>query len=878
MHCRHRWLLVAGLLVLAAQSVPAQEAKQGAPRNQAARVDLHGDPLPAGALARLGSVRFHHEGGVIAAAFSPDGKTILAGGLEDKGLSLRFWETASGKELARFHVDGAELSGLAFTLDGQGVLVNRRAKVELYDGATGKLQRSFGDQNSCAAFALSPDGTMLATHAQLAEFDNLIHLWDLATGQEVGRLEKQSGQLVALRFSKNGDRLMTATSLVQYTQNNLPKMHPGSVCIWDVAKCKKLHELANMAHFAALARDGQTAAVSANDGEIHVVDVATGQARCKIPATGPFLEFTPDGKALVTSSQYASPILWDAVTGKEIREFHDQPGMNNRLVGFSADGKMLAVMKGNWQVDGSVLLWNVATGEPINHSGGHIDTVTSVAFSPGGKVLASGSKDTTVRLWDPSTSKELAKLVGHKGGILAVAFAPDGKTLASTSSDGTTRLWEVPGGRPLATLDGPKAGGPGFFLDRAEGTTALAFSLDGKTLVAGGLGGTVQVWELVGTKRSHTFSIGPDGLVFAIGRDARTALSANGEIRDDLSTEKLRLWSTTTGQLVLDIALRVKDKQTYDHMTCWTAAISGDDRILASTHSRVSETLRGTMYADHTIRLMERITGQEILSIKGPKVYALAFSPDSRVLACGHGNNLGFHHRVVDRDITLWNTLTGENLHTLKGHSNEIACLAFAPDGKRLASGSADHTILIWEDLRVPQDSPVVDKVTDNQLEDWWKDFGSDAAAAHQATARALQFPQQVVPMIRNKLKPAPAVDGKRIEELIKELDNPRYLERQQAAAALEELADLAELALRKTLAGNPSLECRRRVELLLQRIEKTPTVGPQLRVLRALAVLEWMSNPQAREVLAAIAKGAPQARQTRLAQDALDRLARLPK
>src|SRR5580704_15250827 len=163
MHCRHRWLLVAGLLVLAAQPVPAQEAKQGALPKQAARVDLHGDPLPTGAIARLGSVRFHHEGGLIAAAFSPDGKTILAGGVEDKGLSLRLWETASGKELSRFHVDGVELSGLAFTVDGKGVLINRRTRVELYDRGAGKLLRSFGDKNYCFAFAQSPDGTMLAT-------------------------------------------------------------------------------------------------------------------------------------------------------------------------------------------------------------------------------------------------------------------------------------------------------------------------------------------------------------------------------------------------------------------------------------------------------------------------------------------------------------------------------------------------------------------------------------------------------------------------------------------------------------------------------------------------------------------------------------------
>src|SRR5437016_1275739 len=111
-----RSLWVLGALCLAAFQAPAQ------PVPQPARVDRFGDPLPAGAVARLGSVRFHHPGGVIAAVFAPDGKTILVAGMEKKGLSLRFWESATGKEQTRFAVENADLTGLAFTPDGKGVL------------------------------------------------------------------------------------------------------------------------------------------------------------------------------------------------------------------------------------------------------------------------------------------------------------------------------------------------------------------------------------------------------------------------------------------------------------------------------------------------------------------------------------------------------------------------------------------------------------------------------------------------------------------------------------------------------------------------------------------------------------------------------------
>src|SRR5262249_5651452 len=151
MRCR-RALVVIGSLCLAAANAPAQPLPL--PPNQPARVDRFGDPLPAGAAARLGSVRFHHAGGVIAAAFTPDGKTILAARMENKGLSLRSGDPASGREPARLDLAKVDVTGLAFTRDGMGVLVGRRSGVELYDRKSGELQRTFGDGLDTYAFAL----------------------------------------------------------------------------------------------------------------------------------------------------------------------------------------------------------------------------------------------------------------------------------------------------------------------------------------------------------------------------------------------------------------------------------------------------------------------------------------------------------------------------------------------------------------------------------------------------------------------------------------------------------------------------------------------------------------------------------------------------
>jgi hypothetical protein len=247
-------------------------------------------------------------------------------------------------------------------------------------------------------------------------------------------------------------------------------------------------------------------------------------------------------------------------------------------------------------------------------------------------------------------------------------------------------------------------------------------------------------------------------------------------------------------------------------------------------------------------------------------------------LAAGHGNNFGFHNQKFDSDVSLWNTLTGQRLHTFKGHANQVACVAFSPDGKRLASGSADHTILLWDVVSLPQLQPAAQKATAKQLEDWWQDLGGEASIAHLSLAQLITHPQQAIEGIQGRLKPAPAVDTMRIAALIKDLDSPRYSDRQQATTALEAFGELAEPALRRGLGGKPSLECRRRLEVLLGKVESAVPSPAQLRVLRAAAVLEWIGTAQARQLLQALAKGAPETRQTQEARAALDRLTKRPK
>ena len=174
--------------------------------------------------------------------------------------------------------------------------------------------------------------------------------------------------------------------------------------------------------------------------------------------------------------------LWDVATRRQIGDpltGHTSP-VNS--VAFSPDGKTLA----SGSADGTVRLWDVATRRQIgnNLTGG--SAVNSVAFSPDGKTLASGSADDTVRLWDVATGQQIGDpLTGHTGAVNSVAFSPDGKTLASGSDDHTVRLWDVASLTGIATLTG-----------HTGAVNSVAFSPDGKTLASGSDDDTVRLWDV----------------------------------------------------------------------------------------------------------------------------------------------------------------------------------------------------------------------------------------------------------------------------------------------------------------------------------------------------------------------------------------------
>jgi hypothetical protein len=224
--------------------------------------------------------------------------------------------------------------------------------------------------------------------------------------------------------------------------------------------------------------------------------------------------------------------------------------------------------------------------------------------------------------------------------------------------------------------------------------------------------------------------------------------------------------------------------------------------------------------------------------------------------------------------LHLWDVVTGKEIRCLTEHLGQINSLSFSPDGRLLASGSADTTTLIWDmaDLvnrpLTPIDLPL------EKLERLWRDLASaDAVRAH-AAVWSLVAARQTIPWLRERLRPSSPADPARLATLLSNLDSDTFAVRDKANRQLEELGELAESALRKTLAGAPSPEMRRRVEKLLSKLPRLPA-REQLQPLRALEVLEHIASSDARRLLQFLATGVPEAPLTREAKESLERLAK---
>jgi len=395
------------------------------------------------------------EGCLSDVAFSPDGKHLAGCWHSDSGRhrsAVLVWDMATGKRTAVLRASKEPIDTVAFSPDGRRVLAAGRA-VHVCALEAGK-SAELNPAESVAALAFSSDSKALAvlrTGSVQIEPDAHAKRWlaldrhDLATGQSTRTLEKPD-TAAGLALSPDGRSLAEA---VQRCDGRTGLITGAEIKLWDTVSGKEVRTLA-----------------------VPVREVPGGLVHS--------LEFCLNGKCLCLSASHCDVRLWNPDSGRPLAHLAGSD-FNTRAVSVSPDGRTLAGRRLRWHSDKPepIVLWEVASGKerlriPCT------DYVHSLAYRPDGKILAGivspwrDTSTTTVRLWDTATGKELQALRGHEASILALAFSPDGKLLATGGRDETLRLWDAVTGKLLCSLD--TLGGP---------VRALAFSLDGKQLAAG---------------------------------------------------------------------------------------------------------------------------------------------------------------------------------------------------------------------------------------------------------------------------------------------------------------------------------------------------------------------------------------------------------
>jgi WD40 repeat protein len=650
-------------------------------------------------------------------------------------------------------------------------------------------------------------------------------------------------EVLALAFSPADNTLASIE-----TEDRSSKPPHGWLSFYDLAdKDKKQPTVTLKGKFTHLAfsSDGKTVYASA-ENRIHVFDAKTHKESKLVEATNsPIVHFalSPDNKTVISMGLDRVIRVLNA-SGSEKKLLPEKKVAFPSCTSFALaqDGKTLVI---GYQ-KGRIQFGDLTSGGVTQDGVGHTKAVTSVAFSPNGKALATGSADHTVRFWDPATGDELGKPWSARHPIRCMRYAPDGQTLAVLSDQ--VQLFECAMGREKGMLG---KSGPEY--------RALAFSPDGKLLALVGLDTPIDIYNLESKNEDCTLEkrkIGAQG-------GSCVAFSPNGKMIASGTAPSKEILQPREGLLGVWIADFKKDSPR----EFAGRPFRSDGAINAVAFSPDSERL--AVAESNLISIYDpsrRILDRRLEGHKQP-VTCLAFTPDGRIIAAAS----------EDGTIRLWETVTGEQIRTFDGHQSAVTSLAFSPDGKRLASGSADGTALVWDVYgRVLPDQPFRDKLTPEDLDEYWADLScKNPDRAYHAIAALASAPRQSLSHLKLHLHDQ-STDEKKNEQLIKDLFDELPPECDQAYQELTDLEDVAVDAVREALKKSPSDFVRKRLERLLAYRENgvhlTPS-GPRLQFLRALAVLELSATDDAKSILQSLAKGNPKDPVAREAKAVLSRI-----
>ncbi|KAF7366240.1 WD40 repeat-like protein [Mycena venus] len=622
-----------------------------------------------------------HTGGVSSVAFSPDGKQIVSGSVDQ---TVRIWDSETGDIVAGpFEVHTKWGIAVAFSPDGRLIASGdnlrhdddeesdsgasedtSRGGLRLWDAKTGTLVTGPIGDDGIESVAFSPDGKLVVSLT-----DGMMRLWDVKSGALEELFDKHHHWGSSATFSPDGKRIAYVTL--------------EGVNVWDL--------------------ETDTEVEGSSD---------EGMSRST------FISFAPDGKWIVSGSDEPTIGLqiWDSETGSVIPAFLEESSFQVTSVTFSPDGKH--IIAGG--ADHRLHVWDSKTGALVGRLRGHTGWVTSVVFSPDGRRIASGSNDGTIRIWDAEVAiGGLAnkRFAGHTRGVTCVAFSPDGKQIVSGSADMTVRVWDSKTGALVTTLN---AKGNRSVLAISPNRKRIASRSDGLTVCVWN-GDTDAVWIFSGYSQC---AFSPDGQHIVVGcnRTVKILDSESGAVisgpfnvqTDQINCvafspdghrvgagflhEPVRIWDSQTGAVVIG-----------EHTCTWSITFSPDGTKLAAGSGK-------------TVRILDVQTGVLLLAVPSEGYLgtysSLAFSTDGSRIAVGS----------ADSAVRVLNSETGAVVAgPFEGHTEGVTSVHFSPDGRRVVSGSQDSTIRVWE---LNNDETLLDSWGNHR---WFKDDGwiKDSASAH---------------------------------------------------------------------------------------------------------------------------------------------------
>ena len=616
------------------------------------RLDLHGDPLPNGAIARLGSVRMLDRS-LQHLVLSPDAKFAVSNAQD----AYTVWDLATGRVERRIEIENAA-APMVMSPDGATIAgaVTGQGKVNLIGFGTGQIDATLEGHRGPVISLCFLGNDRLATGGK----DGFVKIWNLGGEPEEQRaLEGEWKEVTALACATRGDIIVWGTSDGGIYRHDAGGSE-STVLELGVAK--------NAINAVALAPNGEYIVAGSSDDALRIWKSEAPATPVEVGAhddTVYSLAFSPDSKRLYSSGGDAYFRAWNPDNGELVLDLAGVAKLSGQRMALSPDGKRIASWSkytgGRGTEGGRWWLWDAETGDRLAEVERHSESVTSIAYSPDGTLLATGSEDHSVRLWDAITGKPEKVSEDMGGRVRAVRYSSDGKAVLASGEFAKLIEW-----RPSAlsqTVKSAPIGGEVVSFDVSPDKTQL--------LTGDEIG---RVWSV---------DLRSGQKIKKHDREAYSAITSVAFTRDG---KQMIIAGRDKAILIIDAKTDadIAKLQPTEVVSNFAVIISPDGELMASAGD------------DHTIRLWSTNPWKEVQVLQGHDgtVRTVAFSSDGKRLASGSN----------DQTVRVWDLEDGEQLFAFEGHEGAVTAVAYAPDGKTIASAGQDTTGLIWTLPAQPED------------------------------------------------------------------------------------------------------------------------------------------------------------------------------